>query len=112
MILKTIVENLDLQVRSGGSGLAAEVTGAYVSDLLSDVMANAKAGALWITLQIHPNIIAVATLKDLAGVILVGGREPEAETLRKAAEEEIPLLTSRRPAFQLAGKLYQMIGEC
>lgn len=112
MVLRTIAEKLGLQVKSGGSGLDHEVTGAYVSDLLSDVLANAKKGDLLISLQIHPNVVAVATLKELAGVVVVGGRQPEEETLRKAEEEEIPLLTSALPAFPLAGKLYTLIGEC
>jgi predicted transcriptional regulator len=112
MVLRTIVEKLGLQVKSGGSGLDREVTGAYASDLLSDVLANAKKGDLLITLQIHPNVVAVATLKELAGVVVVGGRQPEEETVRKAEEEEIPLLTSALQAFPLAGKLYTLIGEC
>jgi serine kinase of HPr protein (carbohydrate metabolism regulator) len=61
---------------------------------------------------VHPNIIAVATLKELSGIILVNGRLPEEETLKKAEEENIPLLTSKLSAFQVAGKLYQLIGEC
>jgi len=112
MILATIIEKLGLEVKNAGGDLTNEVTGVYVSDLLSDVMANSKEGQLWVTLQVHPNIVAVATLKDLAGIILVNGREPERETLARAEEEKIPLMTTRLPAFQLAGKLYGLIGEC
>jgi hypothetical protein len=79
-----------------------------VSDLLSDVMANAKPGDIWVTLQIHQNIIAVATLKELAGIILIGGRQPEKQTLAKAEEEQVPLLLSDLPAFEVVGQLYQM----
>jgi hypothetical protein len=112
MVLKTIIEDLGLIVNTPGLRLDAAVTGAYISDLLSDVIANAKEGNLWLTLQVHPNIIAVATLKELSGIILVNGRIPEEETLKKAQQENIPLFTSKLPTFQIAGKLYQLIGEC
>jgi len=112
MILKTITDKLGLEVKNANVDLTAEVTGAYVSDLLSDVIANSEEGELWITLQAHPNIVAVATLKDLAGIILVNSRQPEQETLEKAREERIPLMITELPTFQLAGKLYKLIGEC
>jgi len=110
MTLRGISEELGLEVRCGHGSLDLEVTGGYVSDLLSDVIAHAEAGNLWITLQIHPNITAVAVLKELAGIVLINGREPEAETARKAGEEGIPILLSPQPAFVIAGKLFQLIG--
>jgi len=112
MILATVIKELGLEVKTAGGDLSVEITGAYISDLLSDVMANSKEDQLWVTLQVHPNIVAVATLKDLAGIILVNGREPEKETLARAEEENIPVMTTRVPTFQLAGKLYGLIGEC
>ena len=108
MTLKEIVENLGMEVETGKEKLDQEVTGGYASDLLSDVMAHSKDGDVWITLQVHPNIIAVATLKDLAGIIIVQGRKPEKETTEKAQSENIPILVSDLQAFEIAGRLYQM----
>jgi len=108
MTLQQIVDKLGLKPLSASSRLSGEVTGGYVSDLLSDVMANAKAGDLWVTLQIHQNIVAVASLKEIAGIILIGGREPEKQTLTKAEAENIPILLSALPAFEVVGQLYQM----
>jgi predicted transcriptional regulator len=88
--------------------LEHEVTGGYASDLLSDVMANSNPGNIWLTIQIHPNIIAVAELKELTGIIISNGREPEKETIAKAEQEKIPILTSSLPTYELAGKLYQL----
>ncbi len=110
MELKTIVETLNLNVETTRGDLSREVSGIYVSDLLSDVLAHAKEDELWVTLQGHPNIIAVASMKDLSGIVLVNGRTPEDETLRKANEEEIPIMTTEMPSFQLAGKLYGLLG--
>ena len=108
MKLKDIIENLEMKVETAEESIDREVTGGYMSDLLSDVMANSKDGDVWITLQIHPNIIAVATLKDLAGIIIVQGRKPEKETIEKAQSENIPILVSDLQAFEIAGRLYQM----
>lgn len=107
MILKEIVGKLDLRVKTKSGGLDKEVTGGYVSDLLSDVIAKSQNGNLWITLQVHPNIVAVASLKDLAGIIIIGGKEPTEDTLAKAESENVNVLTSSLPAFEVVGQLYQ-----
>jgi hypothetical protein len=108
MTLREVVERLGLKPVSALSRLSQECTGGYISDLLSDVMAGAKAGDVWITLQIHQNIVAVATLKELAAIIIIGGRQPEKQTLAKAEEEKIPILLTELPAFEVVGRLYQM----
>lgn len=108
MTLRGIVESFGLESLTGEIGLDREVSGGYVSDLLSDVIAHSLRGEVWITLQTHPNIVAVASLKELAGVVLVNGRQPDAETLSRAIEEKIPLLRSHLPAYELAGRLYQL----
>jgi predicted transcriptional regulator len=84
------------------------VTRGYASDLMSDVMANANEGDLWVTLQTHQNIVAVAAMKALSGIILVNGREPEKETIQKAEAEEVPIMTSRLPTFELVGRLFEL----
>jgi hypothetical protein len=88
--------------------LTNTVEGGYASDLLSDVMASAGKGDIWITLQCHPNIAAVGMVKMLSGIILIGGREPEEDTIKKAVEKKIPILSSKLPAFELIGKLYAL----
>ncbi len=108
MTLREVAEKLGMKPASALSRLSQEITGGYVSDLLSDVMANAKAGDAWVTLQVHQNIVAVATLKELAAIIIVGGRQPEKQTLAKAEEENIPILLTELPAFEVVGRLYQM----
>ncbi len=108
MKLRDIVEKLNLDVRTGSDRLDVEVTGGYASDLMSDVIARAEAGNLWITLQTHQNIVAVGVMKSLCGIILVNGREPEKETVQKAETQGIPLLVSTMPAFELAGTLFEL----
>ena len=106
MNLREISQKLELEVKVDGGDPVGEVGGGYASDLISDVIANAKEGDLWVTLQTHQNTVAVASMKGLAGIVLVNGREPEADTLAKARQENVPLLVSALPAFELIGRLY------
>lgn len=108
MRLNELIDKLDLSVRTGKSNLDREVTGGYASDLLSDVLAHSREGNLWITLQLHQNIVAVASMKDLAGIVLVNGREPEQETVEKAEKEGVVIMVSEMPTFELVGKLYEL----
>ena len=108
MKLKEVVKSLNLKVLTGKDLLGREVTGGYASDMLSDVLANAGNGYLWVTMQIHPNVLAVASSKDLSGVIIVNGRKPEAETLEKAEQKKIPILMSPSSTYTVAGKLYEL----
>ncbi|MBN1985937.1 MAG: serine kinase [Prolixibacteraceae bacterium] len=111
MKVSDLIEKCGLKVFSGKSGLENKIAGAYVSDLLSDVMGNARENEVWITLQTHQNVMAVASLKDLAAVILVKGFEPEAGMLEKSNEEGIPLLGTQDGTFETAGKLYKILLE-
>src|SRR5512139_3619094 len=105
MKLQEIVDSLSLTVVTPTADLSREVKGAYVSDMLSDVIGNSKEGYLWVTIQVHINIIAVASLKNLSGIILVNSRTPAEDTLKKAIEQNIPLMTTPLPAFDLVGML-------
>ena len=109
MKLQKIVKELGLEVMSETFNLDVVIVDGYASDLLSDVIANAKKDSIWITLQIHQNIIGVAVLKELAGIIIVNGRKPEAETLKKAEQENIPVMVTELPAFEIIGKLYGLL---
>ena len=109
MQLETVVKELQLHRLTAQKTEGANVTGGYTSDLLSDVMANSHEGNLWITLQIHQNTIAVAKLKELAGIILVNDRRPDKETQLKAEEEGIPLLLTKDSAFTISGKLFSLL---
>lgn len=107
--LEKIVEELNLGVRCCKDRLLRPVSGGYVGDLLSDVMANSREGDVWITRQIHPNTVAVASLKEHAAVIFVNGSEPTAETVSRAEQEGVPLLVSSMPGFEVAGRIYKMM---
>ncbi len=106
MTLGEVVKALGLEVKVGQGLMDREVLGGYVSDLLSDVIAGAQEGDLWITLQLHQNIVAVAYLNNLAGIVVVGGREPDPETLQKAEDQDVPIVMTPMKAYELAGRLF------
>ncbi|MBN1411579.1 MAG: hypothetical protein JW969_12095 [Spirochaetales bacterium] len=108
MKIKELIEKLKLKVRCGGSQLDREIARGYASDLMSDVMAHSREGDIWITLQVHLNIVAVACMTGIAAIVLINNREPEKETLEKAEAEGVPLLVSELPAFELIGRLYSL----
>ena len=108
MRLSEIAAKLDLKVVSDGGDIDREITGGYASDLMSDAIAHANTGDLWVTLQVHQNVIAIASMKEIGAVVLTQNREPLPETVEKAKNEEIPILVSGLGAFELIGRLYQI----
>jgi hypothetical protein len=85
-----------------------EVAGGYVSDLLSDVLANAPRHGVLVTVQVHLNVIAVAVHAELAGVIFAAGRQPDEPVVAKALSEGLALYVSAAPAFDVVGRLYEL----
>jgi hypothetical protein len=108
MKLNELCRQLSLEVRSAKGKLDTEVTGGYASDLLSWVMAKAQAGNVWITIQAHPNIVAVASLIGLSGIVVAEGVAPEPATLDKAEQEGIPILTTPLAVYVVAGKMFKL----
>ena len=109
MTVSDIVKELDLTVFTGEENLNAEIRGGYVSDLLSDVMGKSSEGQVWITLQTHKNVTAIASLKELAAVILVQGYAPGDDMAAQAKEEQIPVLGTKLSTFEITGKLYNLL---
>lgn len=108
MIVNDVVQPLNLQVVTGAAALNRKITGGYSADLLSCVMARAKAGNIWVTLQAHPNVIAVATLLELAAVIVTEGAPIPSEVKAKAEAEQIVLLTTPHTTFWVVGELARL----
>lgn len=109
MKIKDLIEQLDLKVFTQKGDTDREITGGYTSDLLSDVMGHVDEGMVWITIQTHPNILAVASLKELAAVLIVNGAVPGEETVEKGNSEEILLLGTSLSAFEISGKIYRLL---
>lgn len=109
MNLEQIVKELNLTVLNGAEGYEkVEPASGYTSDLLSCVMAGAKKQGVWITLQAHTNIVAVAALLDQAAVIITEDAQPDAATIKKAREEGITLFSTPLLSYEVCGRLWVM----
>jgi predicted transcriptional regulator len=108
VIVSEIARALDLRVAAGEKALDREVTAGYSADLLSCVMARAKAGNVWVTLQVHPNVVAVATLLDLAAVIVSEGASIPDEVIAKANAEHVVLLATSHTTFFVVSELARL----
>lgn len=106
MNVKDLIEHFGLQLAAGEKGLGREIRNGYCGDLLSDVMGNAPEGSVWMTIQGHPNIVAVAVLREIAAVILCGGQAPDEKTRKAAEKEGLPVLLWSGTAYEIAGRLY------
>lgn len=108
MKVHDLVAALGLKVLAGREALEREVTGGYAADLLSCAMARARAGNVWVTLQAHANVVAVASLLDLAAVVITEGVEPDAATIEKAGEAGVVLLSTPRTTYALVAEMARL----
>ncbi|MCL2043798.1 MAG: hypothetical protein FWG89_06650 [Treponema sp.] len=88
-----------------------ELTGAYTSDLLSDVMAYAKDGGALITIQAHKNTVAVATLVNISVIIICNSRPLPDDMLEAAKDEGIAVVRTNENQFNVSGKLWALLGN-
>lgn len=109
MNLQKIIDQLNLTVLTEPQDFAdITPTGGYSSDLLSCVMAGAKKGFVWITLQAHLNIVAVAALNEVAAVIITENAQPDAASIAKANQQGVILLSTSQPTYRINGQLWEM----
>jgi hypothetical protein len=87
----------------------ADLAGAYTSDLLSDVMANAKDGGALITIQAHKNTVAVATLVNISAVVICNNRPLPEDMLAAAKDEGIAVIRTKENQFTVSGKLWELL---
>ena len=85
-----------------------EVTGGYAGDLLSWVMGRASEDNAWITIMSNSNIVAVATLADVACIILAEGVTPDEGVADTALIRGVNLLSSDKGAYEIARKLSEL----
>ncbi len=109
MTLEEVINKLGLEILTEAKDFSQiKVSGGYASDLLSCVMSGAKKGNVWLTLQAHINIVAVAALLDLSAVIITENAQPDEATVAKANLQEVVLLSTTQDTYALAGKLWTM----
>jgi len=109
MTLQDLITRLNLTILTAPKDFNTIIPqGGYASDLLSCVIAGAEPGNVWVTLQAHMNVVAVAALRDVAVVILTENAQPEADVIAKANEQNVILLGTSEPSYQIVGKLWEL----
>ena len=109
MTLADIIAKLDLTVLTASDDVdAIKPDGGYVSDLLSCVVAGAQPGNIWVTLQAHMNVVAVAALREVSAVIITENAQPDADVIEKASQQGVILLSTKEPSYQVVGKLWEL----
>ena len=111
MKVKELLDELNLTLLTkdvSEDALYAEVKGGYASDLLSNAMGQAQPGMVWVTMQGHQNVAAVASLIGLACVTVAGECPVAEETLHKVNANDIVVASTKEPAFELIGKMYEL----
>jgi len=103
--LSEVAEKLELQVVASDGTLTRPVAAGYASDLLSCAMSRAKKDYIWVTLQAHVNVVAVASLLGLSGVIITEGNLPDPDTIARAESEGVVLLLTPKPTFAVVSEL-------
>ena len=106
MTIKELMELTGAELLTKNADLTADIESGYSCDLLSWVMAHGKPGMAWVTVQTHMNVVAVATLHDMACVIVPEGAAVPAEVAAKAEEEGVAMLSSAKSSYELCGMMY------
>lgn len=109
MSLNTIAQNLNLQLITSQKEFdKIEPTACYASDMLSCVMSGAPRQAIWITLQAHMNIVAVAALLELSAIIITENAPLDNHAIERANEKGVTIFTTPLTTFEVAGRLWEM----
>ncbi len=106
MKLKELATKLELKAVTQ-KGSDQDVTGVYISDMVSDVIANAKAGNILVTIQVHSNVIAAANLVDICGIVVTQGKPLPEDVVRLAEKSNIAIYTTNLNRWQVATKMYE-----
>ncbi|TZE81253.1 AraC family transcriptional regulator [Calorimonas adulescens] len=108
MKVNEIIDRLNLKLLSGTNGLSKEVNDVYICDLLSYVMSHASENSLWITVQTHINIVAVAELVGISCIVIPENINVDSDTLERAERESIPIVSTSLTSYHIACRLKEL----
>jgi len=104
--LNKICEILDGIIICGEDGADQRVAGACGCDLMSDVLAFARPGAVLLTGLTNSQVIRTAEMLDLKAVVFVRNKKPDDKTIQLAKSLNLVLILSPYPLYESCGKLY------
>lgn len=107
MKIREIVDILDCEVLTGELNMDEEVTYGYTSDLLSEVMGKAKADSVWVTIQSHLNVVAVAVLVGIKAIVICENKSVDPKVVEKAKQEGVAIIRTKENSFRTSGILFK-----
>ncbi len=109
MTVKELLDQNLFQLINKGDNAEQVITTPYCCDLLSVAMGKAPSGAVWVTVMANVNTLAVAALAEVACIILAEGVLADEQTVKKAKEQGITVLSAGEPVFETALKVHQLL---
>lgn len=110
MTVKELIQQTNWKALTQGPD--EEVSSAYICDLLSWVIARAQSGTVWVTVQAHLNVVAVAALTGCACVIIPESIPVSEETLTAAQNKDVTIISASCSSYGAALTLSKLgIGE-
>ena len=86
-----------------------EITSAFTSDLLSDVMGNASENSVLITIQAHQNTIAVASLVGICAILACSSRPIPNDMLEAARKQNIAIFRTPLNQFEASVAVHSLL---
>ena len=108
MTVKDLVSVLDAKVYNLDDEMR-EVTSGYAGDFLSAVMGKAPTDSAWFTIMNNVNVCAVATLAEVAVVVLCEGVEPDEPLFNKVKMQGVNLIAVKEDIFGAVKKVCHLI---
>ncbi len=81
-------------------GESQEISNIYCADLLSWAMSRAPQNCVWCTVMGNINMLAVASLAEVAAVVLCEGALLDDDAAVRAKQMNISIFTTALPAFE------------
>ena len=106
MRTKEIIKLLHAKVLAGEDMLNIEITSAFGSDLMSDVLTFAHGKMILLTGLNSNQVIRTAEMSDIPVIVFVRGRTPTQSVINLAIEKGICLLETKFIMYEACGKLY------
>ena len=107
MKLGRIITLLNGEVLTSPAPLDLEMAEGFGADLVSDMVAAAKPGALMLTGLCNMQTIHTARILDVGAVVFVSGKRPLDDVLAAAQRDDLPLIRTTLSMFEACGRLYQ-----
>lgn len=111
MTLRNLITKIHFEILTKKIQSDLSFRNVYASDLLSNALASINPDTAWITVQVHQNILGIASIKQCPLILFSEGARPEDSIISLAEEKEIFLLGSSHPTFELSGLLYCLLKE-